>query len=44
MSYSIMPLSRRYRDITVTYIRMTEIPSHIYAKYQYMQESEYEST
>jgi len=36
--------SRGYGDITATYIRMAEIPSHIYTKYQYMQESECGST
>ena len=39
-----MPRSRRYGDVTVTYIGMAKIPSHIYAKHQYMHESEYEST
>ena len=38
------PRSGRYGDITATYIRRSEIPSRIYAKYQYMQESEYGST
>ena len=37
---SVMPRSRGYGDITVTYIRRPEIPSHIYVKHQYMQESE----
>jgi len=37
-------LIRGYGDVTVTYIRRAEIPSHIYAKYQYTQESECEST
>ena len=33
-----------YGDTTSTYIRRAKIPSHMYAKYQYMQKSEYEST
>ena len=41
---SVMPRSRGFGDITVTYIRRSEIPLHIYAKYQYRQESECEST
>ena len=40
---NVTPQSRGYGDVTVTYIRRTEMPSHIYAKHQYMQESEYES-
>ena len=36
--------SHRYGDVTITYIRRSEIPSCIYAKHWYMQESEYEST
>ena len=32
-----------YRDSTATYIRRAEIPSYMYTKHQYMQESEYES-
>ena len=36
--------SHRYEDFTVTYIRRVKIPSHKYAKHQYKQESEYEST
>ena len=39
-----MPRSRRYGDVTAMYIRRAEIPSHIYTKYQYIQESECEST
>ena len=38
------PRSRWYGDATVTYIRRSEIPSRIYAKHQYKQESEYGST
>ena len=38
----VTPRSRRYGDITVTYIHRSEIPSRIYAKYK--QDSEYEST
>jgi len=37
-----MPQPRGYGDITATYIRKSKIPSHIYAKHQYRQESEYE--
>ena len=33
-----------YGDVTATYIRRSEIPSRIYAKHQYRQESEYRST
>ena len=40
----VTPRSHGYRDVTMTYIRRSKIPSHIYAKYQYMQESEYGST
>jgi len=36
--------SRGYGDVTVTYIYKTEILPYIYAKYQYRQESECEST
>ena len=39
-----MPRSRGYGDVTATYIRRSEIPSRIYAKHQYRQESEYGST
>ena len=38
------PRSRGYGDVTAMYIRRSEIPSRIYAKHQYMQESECEST
>jgi len=41
---SVTPRSSGYGDITATYIRMSEIPSRIYAKHQYMHESEYGST
>ena len=40
----VTPRSRGYGDVTATYIHMSEIPSRIYAKYQYMQESECGST
>jgi len=40
----ITPRSGEYGDVTATYICRSEIPSRIYAKYQYRQESEYEST
>jgi len=33
----------RYGDAIVMFIRMTKIPSHVYVKHQYMQESEHES-
>jgi len=36
--------SRGYRDVTATYIRRSKIPSRIYAKHQYRQESECGST
>jgi len=32
--------SREYIDVTATYIHRSKIPSCIYAKHQYMQESE----
>jgi len=41
---SVTARSYKYGDIIVTYIRRAEMPSHIYAKPQYMQESEYRST
>ena len=41
---SVMPRSLGYGDVTVTYIRRSKIPSRIYAKHQYRQESEYKST
>jgi len=41
---SVTPRSRGYGDVTATYIRRAEISSHIYAKHQYMQESECGST
>jgi len=40
----VAPRSRGYGDVTVTYMRMVEGPSHIYAKHQYRQESECGST
>ena len=39
-----MPRSRGYGDVTVTYIHIAKIPSPIYVKHQYRQESEYRST
>jgi len=41
---SVASRSCGYRDITTTYIQRSEIPSRIYAKHQYRQESEYGST
>ena len=38
------PRSGGYGDITATYIRRSEIPSRIYAKHHYMQESKCGST
>jgi len=38
----ITPRFSGYEDVTATYIRRSEIPSHIYAKHQYMKKSEYE--
>ena len=35
---------REYGDVTETNICRSKIPSHIYTKHQYRQESEYEST
>ena len=40
----VTPRSCGYGNVTTTYIRRLEIPSRIYAKYQYRQESEYGST
>jgi len=40
----VTPRSRGYGDVTATYIRRSELPSRIYAKHQYRQESEYESS
>ena len=37
----VTPRAGGYRDTTVTYIRRAKIPSHMYAKHQYRQESEY---
>ena len=39
----VTPRSRGYGDVTATYIRRSELPSRIYAKHQYRQESEYGS-
>jgi len=39
-----MPRSCGYGDVTVTYIRRSEIPSRIYVKHQYRRESECGST
>ena len=41
---SMAPRSRGYRDATAMFIRRSEIPSRIYAKHQYRQESECGST
>ena len=38
----ITPRSHGYGNVTATYIRRSEIPSRIYAKHQYKQESEYD--
>jgi len=35
--------SRRFKDITATYIRRVGIPAHMYAKHQCKKESEYRS-
>ena len=40
---TVTPRSCWHGDVTATYIRRSEIPSRIYAKHQYKQESEYES-
>ena len=34
----VMPRSRRYGDVTATYIRRSKIPSRIYAKHQHRKE------
>ena len=39
----VTPRSHGYGDVTATYIRRSELPSRIYAKHQYRQESEYGS-
>ena len=39
-SHVVTLWSGGYGDVTATYIRRSEIPSRIYAKHQYMQESE----
>ena len=39
----VTPRSHGYKDVTATYIRRSKIPSPIYAKHQYMKESEHES-
>ena len=39
----VTPRSHGYGDVTATYIRKSEVPSRIYAKHQYRQESEYGS-
>ena len=43
-SRTVTPRSRGYGNVTATYIHMVEIPSHMYAKHQYIQELEYGST
>ena len=40
----VTPRSRGYENVNATYIRRAKIPSHIYVKHQYRQESEYKST
>ena len=40
---TVTPRSGGYGDVTATYIGRSEIPSRIYAKHQYRQESEYGS-
>jgi len=40
----VTPRSYGYEDVTVTYIRRLKIPSCIYAKHQYKEESECENT
>ena len=40
----VMPRSYGYGDATAMYIRKVKIPSHMSAKHQYRQESEYGST
>ena len=40
----VTPRSGGYENVTATYIRRSKIPSRIYAKYQYMQESKCGST
>jgi len=40
----VTPRSSGYGDVTATYICRSEIPSRIYAKHQYRQESKYGST
>ena len=42
VNLSVTPWSGGYGDVTATYIRRSEIPSRIYAKLQYRQESEAE--
>ena len=42
-SIFVTPKSRGYENVTVMHIHRTKILSHIYAKHQYKQESEYES-
>jgi len=39
----VTPRFHGYGDVTATYIRKFEVPSRIYAKHQYRQESEYGS-
>ena len=41
---NVTPRSGGYGDVTATYIRRSEIPSRIYAKHQYREESEYRNT
>ena len=39
----VTPRSHGFGDVIVTYIYRAKIPSRIYAKHQYRQESEYEA-
>jgi len=40
----VTPRSHEYGDVTATYIYRSEIPSRLYSKHQYRQESECGST
>jgi len=44
LAYTVSPRSHGHGDITATYIRRAKIPSYIYAKHQYKQKLECEST
>ena len=43
LGVAVTPRFHGYGDVTATYIRKSEVPSRIYAKHQYRQESEYGS-